>query len=68
MGKDRAGIEILANPRKDLKDDDIMTEKNVETFIENAIQAYFDKHRLVDAMFWREAIRMYRNKLLGKRG
>jgi hypothetical protein len=42
--------------------DDIMSEENVEQYIQDAIKKYFDSYMLTDALFWKEAIRMLNNK------
>ena len=40
-----------------------MTESDVEEFIEKAIDKYFDKGWITDAIFWRNAIDMLKKKL-----
>lgn len=40
-----------------------MNENNVENFIKEAIKKYFDKHMVLDGMFWKEAIGLFRNKV-----
>lgn len=46
---------------------DILGVDNVEETITNAIKAYFDKGLIVDALFWKEAIRFLKLKLKGKK-
>lgn len=45
-----------------VKDDEVMNEQNVHRFVRDAIKSYFDKHMIVDGMFWREAIRLIMKK------
>ena len=40
-----------------------MTESNVEEFIDNVINKYFDKGLVADAIFWRNAINTLKKKL-----
>lgn len=52
----------MTDKKPKIKDDEIMNKDNAERFIPAAIDKYFDKHMMVDAMFWREAVRLYGDK------
>jgi len=41
---------------------DEITIENVEEFVEKAIQKYWDKHMMVDAMFWRHCLPLLKKK------
>jgi len=43
-------------------ENETMTTSNVEKFISGAIKSYFDKRMMVDALFWKEAIRLLTKK------